>query len=199
MKTFIALSLLATACGSPSLSTPLIPPTSVASPSTAPLRMPVATSTASLSPDRPGELPDPHMTPGEAQTVDLGLICTSPIKVPRDVPISVKMQIFANYHIPWANRHLYEVDHLIPLELVRLPLKKHSMIFLRIGRRLRLIMEADGVWIVYFLDHYATVISIWSDELEARRAANKDMFYYVAFVKFGAEEIYRELNKQCTP
>lgn len=117
MKTFIALSLLATACGSPSLSTPLIPPTSVASPSTAPLRMPVVTSTASLNPDRPGELPDPHMTPGEAQTVDLGLICTSPIKVPRDVPVSVKMQVFSNYHIPWQNRALYEVDHLIPIEL----------------------------------------------------------------------------------
>lgn len=57
------------------------------------------------------------MTPGEAQTVDLGLICTSPIKVPRDVPVSVKMQVFSNYHIPWQNRALYEVDHLIPIEL----------------------------------------------------------------------------------
>jgi hypothetical protein len=117
MKSLIVLGLLATACGSPSVSTPLIPPTQTASPSATPLRMPVVTSTASLSPVASGELPDTRMTPGEAQTSDLGLICSSPIKVPRDVPISVKMQVFSNYHIPWANRHLYEVDHLIPLEL----------------------------------------------------------------------------------
>jgi hypothetical protein len=57
-------------------------------------------------------------------------------------------------------------------------------------------METDGVWVVYFLDNYATIISIWNDELEARRAGDADTFYRVAFVKFGAEEIYRELNKQ---
>jgi hypothetical protein len=57
--------------------------------------------------------------------------------------------------------------------------------------------KMEGVWVVYFLDNYATIVSIWNDELEARRAADKDMFYYVAFVKFGAEDIYRELNKSC--
>jgi hypothetical protein len=117
MKRLIALGLLATACGSPSVSEPLIPPTSAASPNASPLRMPVVTSTGSLSPVASGELPNPTLTPGEAQTTDLGLICSSPIKVPRDVPISVKMQVFTNYHIPGANHHLYEVDHLIPLEL----------------------------------------------------------------------------------
>jgi hypothetical protein len=117
MRSLITLSLLATACGSSGVSTPLIPTTAPASLSATPSRIAVATSTASLRPLIPGELPDPTLTPGEAQTTDLGLICTSPIKVPRDVPISVKMQVFSNYHIPWANRHLYEVDHLIPLEL----------------------------------------------------------------------------------
>jgi hypothetical protein len=56
--------------------------------------------------------------------------------------------------------------------------------------------KIEGVWVVYFCDNYATVVSIWSSELEARRAADSDQFYYVDFVKFGAEEIYRELNKQ---
>lgn len=56
-------------------------------------------------------------------------------------------------------------------------------------------MEADGVWIVYFWDNYRVVISIWTDELEARRAASADIFYYTDFVKFGANDIHREWNK----
>lgn len=117
MRNLIALSLLATACGS-SVTTHLAPLASTAvAPRGTALSMPAMTSTASLRPDAPGDLPDPRMTPGEAQTTDLGLICAHPIKVPRDVPVSVKMQVFLNYHIPWANHHLYEVDHLIPIEL----------------------------------------------------------------------------------
>jgi hypothetical protein len=117
MRRFLALGILATACGSPSVSTPLIPTTAPASPSANPSRIAVATSTEPTGATTPGELPNPQMTPGEAQTVDLGLICTSPIKVPRDVPLSMMMQVFTNYHIPWANRRLYKVDHLIPIEL----------------------------------------------------------------------------------
>ena len=117
MRNLISISLLAAACGSSGAPAHLIPPTSTASPQATALSVPTVTSTGPTAAPTPGELPDPRMTPGEAQTTDLGLICTSPIKVPRDVPISVKMQVFANYHIPWQNRALYEVDHLIPLEL----------------------------------------------------------------------------------
>lgn len=119
MKSLIAIALLATACGSPSASSLVPAPSSTltrghALPSPT---MPVVTSTGPTAAPTSGELPNPQMTPGEAQTTDLGLICTSPVRVPRDVPVSVKMQVFINYHIPWANHHLYEVDHLIPIEL----------------------------------------------------------------------------------
>lgn len=57
------------------------------------------------------------------------------------------------------------------------------------------IKMVEGVWVVFFLDNYGVIISIWDNELAARRAADADQFYYVKFVKFGAEEIHRELTK----
>ena len=56
-------------------------------------------------------------------------------------------------------------------------------------------METNGVWVVYFFDHYPIIVSIWDSEIDARRASGEDQFYYVAFVKFGTKEVYRELNK----
>lgn len=119
MRRFLVLGLLATACGAP-VSAPLIPPTMTPTATLgAPTlhSVPVVTRTGDPSLPASTDLPNPTLTPGEAQTTDLGLICTSPIKVPRDVPLSVRLQVFKNYHIPWGNHHLYEVDHLIPLEL----------------------------------------------------------------------------------
>lgn len=57
-------------------------------------------------------------------------------------------------------------------------------------------MEAEGAWVVYFLDNYATVVSIWDNAADAWLSADKDMHYNVAFIKFGSEEVHKELNKQ---
>lgn len=117
MRKLIAIALFATACGAP-VTTRLAPPASTAVPLSTPAPTPsVAAPSASLRPDAPGELPDPRLTPGEAQTRDLGLICASPIKVPRNVPYSVKVQVLKAYGVQLTAGLGYEFDHLIPLEL----------------------------------------------------------------------------------
>ena len=62
--------------------------------------------------------PNPKLTPGVADsTATVGKICTPgyTAKV-RNVPTSVKKQVFAEYHIdPTSDK--FEVDHLISLEL----------------------------------------------------------------------------------
>ena len=65
-----------------------------------------------------GMYPDKALTPGATLQVSLQELCapgyTSKV---RNVPESVKRAVFAEYGIPLKDRGLYEVDHLISLEL----------------------------------------------------------------------------------
>ncbi len=63
-------------------------------------------------------LPDPSLTPGDRLDVTTNDICVSGYssKV-RDVPQSVKDQVYAEYGITSHAPGSYEVDHLISLEL----------------------------------------------------------------------------------
>jgi len=63
-------------------------------------------------------LPDPACTTGAIFTVGTTTICTVgyTAKV-REVPLSVKKQVFKEYGIDYSLHSNYEVDHLISLEL----------------------------------------------------------------------------------
>jgi hypothetical protein len=83
-------------------------------------------STASLSASSVSSIataprlrPDPALTPGAAIAgVTLAQVCTSGYSASvRDVPESVRDQVFAEYGLTGANRSDFEVDHLISLEL----------------------------------------------------------------------------------
>ncbi len=64
-----------------------------------------------------GSLPDTSVTPGATLDVTKDDICTPGYsKKVRDVPVSVKRQVYAEYKIEYVP-HMYEVDHLISLEL----------------------------------------------------------------------------------
>jgi hypothetical protein len=75
------------------------------------------------------DAPDPTLTPGAARTTDPADICSTAghkisTKDVRNVPESVKRQVFAEYHVDGGNHTGYcavtsgcEVDHLISLEL----------------------------------------------------------------------------------
>lgn len=63
-------------------------------------------------------LPNAQMTPGDALEVESGDICVSGYsKKVRNVPTSVKNQVYAAYGIASRAPGEYEVDHLISLEL----------------------------------------------------------------------------------
>ena len=63
-------------------------------------------------------LPDPTCTPGEILTTDPNIVCVSGYtKTVRDVPLSLKERVFAEYGIDHSLHGNYEVDHLISLEL----------------------------------------------------------------------------------
>ena len=63
-------------------------------------------------------LPDPKMSPGATLPVATGDICVSGYsKKVRNVPVSVKRQVYAEYGITSHKPGEYEVDHLISLEL----------------------------------------------------------------------------------
>jgi hypothetical protein len=63
-------------------------------------------------------LPDPACSPGAVLTTDTGVICVAGYsQTVRDVPISEKEQVFAEYGIDWSLHSEYEVDHVISLEL----------------------------------------------------------------------------------
>jgi len=63
-------------------------------------------------------LPDPKMTPGATLPVTTGDICVSGYtKKVRNVPASVKRQVYAEYGITSHQPGEYEIDHLISLEL----------------------------------------------------------------------------------
>lgn len=65
-------------------------------------------------------IPDPRLTPGALCTVSSvgfdGL--RYPAAIPhcqRYVTTAMKKKVLAKYGVPWAQRGLYEVDHLVPL------------------------------------------------------------------------------------
>jgi hypothetical protein len=100
----IALLAVLTACASPALGSP---------PDTSP--------GAGASPGNPADaayLPNPQMTPGDTLDVTTGDICVPGYssKV-RNVPTSVKDQVYREYGILTHKAGQYEVDHLISLEL----------------------------------------------------------------------------------
>jgi hypothetical protein len=67
-----------------------------------------------------GPLPDHACTPGAVfRNAATSTICTSGYtKTVRDVPSSVKKQVYANYGIPYPEPSgSYELDHLVPLEI----------------------------------------------------------------------------------
>jgi hypothetical protein len=65
-----------------------------------------------------GTLPDSTMTPGDTLRVSKADTCVpNYTKKVRNVPISLKKQVFANYNVDWDTRSNYEVDHLISLVL----------------------------------------------------------------------------------
>jgi hypothetical protein len=76
----------------------------------------VRTKTTGCIANRP--LPDRTCSPGAVLTTDTGLICVPGYSQRiRDVPISEKQQVFAEYGIDWSLHAGYEVDHVISLEL----------------------------------------------------------------------------------
>jgi hypothetical protein len=65
-----------------------------------------------------GFVQNPRMTPGDVLTTDRKQICTSGYtKTVRNVPSSLKHQVYNAYGIPMHKPGDYEIDHLISLEL----------------------------------------------------------------------------------
>ena len=63
-------------------------------------------------------VPDPVKTPGDVLTTDPAVICVvGYTKTVRDVPKSVKQQVFRMYGIARRRPGEFEVDHLVSLEL----------------------------------------------------------------------------------
>lgn len=64
-------------------------------------------------------LPDRHRTPGAVfPSATRAAVCTVGYSARmRHVTDTTRRAVFTQYGIPWAKRHSYEVDHLIPLEL----------------------------------------------------------------------------------
>jgi hypothetical protein len=62
--------------------------------------------------------PNPQLTPGDVLTTDANPVCVSGYtKTVRNVPESLKEQVFSEYGVFNRQPGDYEVDHLIPLEL----------------------------------------------------------------------------------
>lgn len=65
-----------------------------------------------------GDLPDPQLTPGSVLTTDASVVCVRGYsKTVRNVPYSLKRQVYSAYGITSHRPGEYEVDHLISLEL----------------------------------------------------------------------------------
>lgn len=65
-----------------------------------------------------GLIQNPTMTPGDVLTTDRNQICTSGYtKTVRNVPSSLKRQVYLEYGITSHKPGSYEIDHLISLEL----------------------------------------------------------------------------------
>jgi hypothetical protein len=85
------------------------------------LTIPVAAQRVS-----PPILPDPVLTPGDALDVTVKDICTPGYtKKVRDVPESVKREVYAEYGITSHKPYEYEIDHLKSLELGESSAKKN--------------------------------------------------------------------------
>jgi hypothetical protein len=97
---FILIALLATGCFSEDTSGPTV------------------NSTITRDPAHTQYLPDPVLSPGDTFDVTAADICVSGYasKV-RDVPQSVKNQVYAEYGITTHEPGSYEIDHIISLEL----------------------------------------------------------------------------------
>jgi len=69
----------------------------------------------------PSELPDPKLTPGFTRSVTKEEVCTTKTDTVRNVPDSLKKQVFTSYKMSGNDRSVckegYEIDHLISLEL----------------------------------------------------------------------------------
>ena len=68
-----------------------------------------------------GELPNPKITPGATRSVSVRELCTTSTSLVRNVPESLKNDVYHNYGLNNNDRSKcaegYEVDHLISLEL----------------------------------------------------------------------------------
>ena len=68
-----------------------------------------------------GELPDKQLTPGNMRSVTVKELCTTSTSLVRNVPDSLKKQIFTSYGMSSNDRSVckegYEIDHLVSLEL----------------------------------------------------------------------------------
>ena len=68
-----------------------------------------------------GELPNPKLTPGYMRDASVRELCTTSTSLVRNVPESLKKDIFRNYGMNGNDRSVcaegYEIDHLVSLEL----------------------------------------------------------------------------------
>ena len=64
-----------------------------------------------------GLLPDPTCTPGDVMTDAVEVVCFQPSRERRRVADEVRARVFASYGIAPSRRRLFELDHLVPLEL----------------------------------------------------------------------------------
>ena len=63
-------------------------------------------------------LPDPKLSPGDVLTSDKAIICVSGYtKTVRNVPQSLKEQVYKSYGVTSRQPGEYEIDHIISLEL----------------------------------------------------------------------------------
>lgn len=61
-------------------------------------------------------LPDPKLTPGDTMHIDLATFCNPGYtKTVRDVPQSLKKEVYKRYGITWHKGDRKECDHLVPL------------------------------------------------------------------------------------
>ena len=69
----------------------------------------------------PAELPNAKITPGYMRDVSVHELCTTSTSLVRNVPESLKKDIFRNYGMNGNDRSVckegYEIDHLVSLEL----------------------------------------------------------------------------------
>jgi len=68
-----------------------------------------------------GTLPDVNKTPGSVRSTTVDEVCTTKTSTVRNVPDSLKKQLFKNYGMTGNDRSVcsegFEIDHLVSLEL----------------------------------------------------------------------------------